>query len=53
MQKAYRLDENDARKLAFLYKQSEIEKRYSVINDFATAEDEWEFIKDSDTESVA
>lgn len=45
MQKAYRLDENDARKLAFLYKHSEIENRYSVLPDFVKPESEWEFVK--------
>lgn len=45
MQKAYRLDDNDARKLAFLYKQSEIENRYSVLPDFAQPESEWKFVE--------
>lgn len=45
MQKAYNLDENDARKLAFLYRHSEIENRYSVIDDFAKPPAQWEFIK--------
>ncbi len=44
MQKAYLLDESEARKLAFLYKHSEIQQRYSVINDFAKPENEWDFI---------
>ena len=43
MQKAYRLNEEDARKLAFLYKHSEIKNRYSVLSDFARPETEWEF----------
>ncbi len=34
MQHAYGLDNVEARKLAFLYKQSSIEHRYSVIEDF-------------------
>jgi predicted naringenin-chalcone synthase len=46
MQKAYKLDEAEARKLAFLYKQSEIERRYSVIGDFSSDETEWSFITD-------
>jgi len=44
MQKAYLLDKSEARKLAFLYKHSEILQRYSVINDFAKPENEWDFI---------
>jgi len=44
MQKAYMLDKSEARKLAFLYKHSEIQKRYSVLNDFAKPENEWDFI---------
>ncbi len=44
MQRAYRLNENDARKLAFLYKQSDIQNRYSVLPDFVKPEEEWEFI---------
>lgn len=38
------LDESEARKLAFLYKHSEIQQRYSVIDDFAKPENEWDFI---------
>ncbi|MDB5246333.1 MAG: type polyketide synthase [Segetibacter sp.] len=45
MQKAYKLGEGESRKLAFLYRQSEIQKRYSVINDFATPESDWQFLK--------
>ncbi|GEO10577.1 chalcone synthase [Segetibacter aerophilus] len=45
MQKAYRLNEDDARKLSFLYKQSEIENRYSVLPDFGKPESEWEFVE--------
>jgi len=45
MQKAYKLDENDGRKLAFLYKHSGIQNRYSVLDDFAKSEDEWNFVK--------
>lgn len=43
MQKAYMLDESEARKLAFLYKRSEIQKRYSVLNDFVKKENDWDF----------
>lgn len=45
MQKAYRLNEDNARKLAFLYKHSEIDNRYSVIGDFAKPETEWKFFQ--------
>ncbi len=45
MQKAYKLGEADARKLAFLYRQSEIENRYSVLDDFGKEQGEWNFIK--------
>ncbi len=44
MQKAFMLDESDARKLAFLYKRSGIQKRYSVLDDFAKPENEWDFV---------
>jgi predicted naringenin-chalcone synthase len=52
MQKAYMLDESDARKLAFLYKNSEIQKRYSVLDDFAKTEFEWNFLKPDFTPSL-
>ncbi len=45
MQKAYKLDEAEARKLAFLYRHSDIKQRYSVIEDFCKTEDEWEFVQ--------
>lgn len=45
MHKAYRLDENDARKLAFLYRHSEIQNRYSVLPDFIKSESEWDFVE--------
>jgi predicted naringenin-chalcone synthase len=44
MQDAYKLNEIDARKLAFLYKQSDIQNRYSVLPDFGRPQSEWEFI---------
>jgi predicted naringenin-chalcone synthase len=44
MQKAYGLDEAGKRKLSFLYHQSCINTRYSVIDDFGKPEDEWTFI---------
>lgn len=45
MQKAYRLGGNDARKLAYLYRHSEIENRYSVLPDFIKPENEWDFVE--------
>ncbi|MCW3109699.1 MAG: type polyketide synthase, partial [Segetibacter sp.] len=50
MQKAYRLDDNDARKLAFLYKHSEIQNRYSVLPDFVKPETEWKFVEPGSAE---
>jgi predicted naringenin-chalcone synthase len=44
MQQAYNLDEIDKRKLSFLYSQSGIEKRYSVIEDFSKPSGDWSFI---------
>lgn len=44
MQKAFKLNEDDSRKLAFLYKHSDIENRYSVLPDFAQPEEEWQFL---------
>lgn len=44
MQRAYALDDIEKRKLAFLYKQSGIETRYSVIPDFSLPEDAWNFL---------
>lgn len=52
MQKAYLLDESDARKLAFLYKHSEIQNRYSVLDDFSKPEAEWNFLKADYTPSL-
>ncbi|WP_153798805.1 type III polyketide synthase [Foetidibacter luteolus] len=44
MQKAYALDETEKRKLAFLYRHSDIDKRYSVVEDYGRPEQEWSFI---------
>ncbi len=44
MQQAYELNETDERKLAFLYRQSSINTRYSIISDFSTPSSEWTFI---------
>ena len=52
MQKAYMLDGIDSRKLAYLYKHSEIQKRYSVLDDFSKSEFEWNFLKPDYTPSL-
>lgn len=44
MQKAFRLDETDKRKLSFLYSHSKINSRYSVIRDFGFPDEDWQFI---------
>ncbi len=44
MQQAYNLDATERRKLAFLYHQSAIETRYSVLPDFSQPQAEWNFI---------
>jgi len=44
MQKIYDLDERESRKLAFMYLQSDIETRYSVIDDYSVGSDNSEFI---------
>ena len=43
MQKVYALDETENRKLRFLYRQSAIETRYSVLPDYSLNADEWQF----------
>ncbi|MDP1845089.1 MAG: type III polyketide synthase [Sediminibacterium sp.] len=43
MQQVYALDAVEARKLKFLYRQSGIETRYSAIEDFSKAPEEWIF----------
>lgn len=45
MRRAYKLDEAEARKLAFLYRHSEIENRYSVLEDFGRPDEKWGFIQ--------
>lgn len=50
MQKAYKLDESECRKLAFLYSQSHIKNRYSVIEDFSLDREERSFIAKGDRE---
>jgi predicted naringenin-chalcone synthase len=41
MQQAHQLDEADKRKLAFLYRHSGIQTRYSVLPDYSLPEEEW------------
>ena len=43
MQQVYALDETGARKLKFLYSQSGIEQRYSVLPDYSRPVSEWKF----------
>lgn len=44
MQQAYNLDATDKRKLSFLYSQSGIQHRYSVLQDFSLSPQQWQFI---------
>ena len=48
MQKVYALDESGRRKLKFLYRQSGIETRYSVIPDYSLPAGEWQFYSASE-----
>jgi predicted naringenin-chalcone synthase len=43
MQRIYAVNETDKRKLRFLYKQSGIQARYSIIPDFSLPASQWEF----------
>ena len=43
MQNVYAMDEAEKRKLKFLYHQSAIETRYSVLPDYSLSADEWKF----------
>jgi predicted naringenin-chalcone synthase len=43
MQNVYAMNEVDRRKLKFLYNQSAIETRYSVLPDYSLNADEWKF----------
>lgn len=43
MQRVYAMNEADKRKMKFLYRQSAIEHRYSVIPDYSLPALEWEF----------
>lgn len=45
MQKLYGLDVREARRLAFMYRMSDIETRYTVIDDYAQPDEQhWKFI---------
>jgi alkylresorcinol/alkylpyrone synthase len=48
MQHVYALDEAEARKLRFLYRQSGIDTRYSVIRDYSRPLPEWKFYPQSE-----
>lgn len=43
MQLVYAANETDKRKMRFLYQQSEIKQRYSVIADYSKAVEDWKF----------
>lgn len=44
MQQQYNLQQDDQRKLAFLYRHSGIQQRYSVIADYGLPRAQWQFI---------
>jgi len=48
MQRVYAAGEADKRKLRFLYRQSGIDTRYSVIPDFSLPAQQWEFFNPSE-----
>jgi predicted naringenin-chalcone synthase len=48
MQRVYAMNEADKRKLKFLYNQSGIETRYSVIPDYGLAANYWQFFSPSE-----
>lgn len=54
MQKIYGLDAVEARKLAFMYRQSDIETRYSVLADYTNPnnEEHWNFVTASHDEPL-
>jgi predicted naringenin-chalcone synthase len=52
MQAAYGLNEIDKRKLGFLYNQSAIENRYSVLPDFSQPPVEWKFMPPPDADCM-
>jgi predicted naringenin-chalcone synthase len=49
MQHIFSMNENDKRKLKFLYHQSSIEKRYSVIPDYSRSINDWKFYPRSES----
>ncbi|SFQ29955.1 type III polyketide synthase [Parafilimonas terrae] len=53
MQKIYGLDDKEARRLAFMYRQSEIETRYTVLADYTQPDEKyWNFIPLSQDEPL-
>ncbi len=44
MKKVYQLEPVERRRLTFMYLKSDIDQRYSVIDDYTQHEDEWDFI---------
>jgi predicted naringenin-chalcone synthase len=48
MQRVYALDETGKRKLRFLYRQSGIDHRYSVMPDYSLPADQWQFFHASE-----
>lgn len=48
MQQVYAANEADKRKMRFLYRQSGIQKRYSVISDYSKPVNEWKFYPQSE-----
>jgi len=53
MQEIYQLDAVEKRKLSFLYSQSGISQRYSVIPDFGLTPDLWTFVPSNNTDPFA
>ncbi len=49
MQTVYNLNETDARKLKFLYNKSNIEYRYSTIEDYSKEANDWKFYPKNDS----
>jgi len=49
MQNIFEVDDDENRKLAYLYHKSAIQTRYSVIEDFGLPRDEWQFIPKNNT----
>jgi predicted naringenin-chalcone synthase len=51
MQKAYQLDSDEKRKLAFLYHHSGIETRHSAIPDYGITKADWNFLPQNDQDA--